>query len=213
MLNRHPSSARRKPAPRLHCQDGIVLIVALIVLVAMSLAAVGLVRSGLTSNRIAGNLAFRQAATQSADIGIETAIAWLESNNTGTTLHDHITIDATHPVGYFAARQDPAAGQSWAAFWDDVLMPTGRVSALAPDAAGNTVSFVIQRLCNAVGDPAAGIGCEVSPAGDGSEASSRSGGGGSPGPGAGPGQTYYRISARVTGPRNTVSFVQAVVAL
>src|SRR5690606_20684606 len=140
MLNRHA------PQPRA-AQRGIVLIVALIVLVAMSLASVGLIRSGLTSNRIAGNLAFQQAATQSAEVGIETAIAWLETNNTGTTLHSHIDIDASQPVGYFAARQDPAAGQSWDAFWDTVLVPTGRVNTLAADAAGNTVSYVIQRLC------------------------------------------------------------------
>lgn len=205
MLNRY------EPMPLGHGpQRGIVLIVALLVLVAMSLAAVGLVRSGLTSNRIAGNLAFQQAATQSAEVGIETAIAWLELNNTGTNLHNHIDIDASHPVGYFASRQDPASTQSWDAFWDTVLVPTGRVNTLPADAAGNTVSFVIQRLCNGTGDPTTGIGCDVSPASLSAEGNSK---------GSGvvalltTSQYYYRISARVAGPRNTVGFVQAVVAL
>lgn len=202
MLNRAPTCRAG--------QNGVVLIVALIVLVAMSLAAIGLMRSSLTSNRIAGNLAFQQAATQSAEVGIETAIAWLEANNTGTTLHDHIAIDATHPIGYFASRQDPAPAQTWDAFWEAVLVPSGRVNTLPPDAAGNTVSFVIQRLCNAAGDPAAGIGCESTPASVAAEGNSK---------GSGvvallaPSQRYYRISARVIGPRNTVGFVQAVVAL
>lgn len=210
MLNPTPPSRARCGAPRPARQRGIVLIVALIVLVAMSLAAIGLMRSSLTSNRIAGNLAFQQAATQSAEIGIETAIAWLEANNSGTTLHDHIAVDGTHPVGYFASRQDPAPGQSWEAFWEAVLVPSGRVTTLPADAAGNTVSFVIQRLCNATGDPASGIGCEVAPASVTAEGNSK---------GSGvvallaPSQSYYRISARVVGPRNTVGFVQAVVAL
>ncbi|HEX2011423.1 MAG TPA: PilX N-terminal domain-containing pilus assembly protein, partial [Roseateles sp.] len=69
MLSRYPKPER---------QRGVVLLLSLIVLAAMSLAAIGLMRSVLISNRVAGNLAFQQSATQSADVGLETAIAWLE---------------------------------------------------------------------------------------------------------------------------------------
>lgn len=65
--------------PNLHArQRGLVLVLALIVLAAMSLAAIGLMRGVLGSNRVAGNLAYQQAAVQAADVGLETAIAWLE---------------------------------------------------------------------------------------------------------------------------------------
>jgi Tfp pilus assembly protein PilX len=195
-----------------HRDRGVVLFVALIVLIAMTLAGLALLRSVFTSNRVAGNLAFQQAATQSADVGIEAAIAWLEDTNANspTKLHNHVTVGGGETVGYFALRQDPVPGQSWEQFWDNVLVPTNRVTTLPADAAGNTVSFVIQRLCNEVGDPTTGKGCDTSPVMLGSESSSR---------GAGvvalqtPGQYYYRITARVAGPRNTVSFVQAIVSM
>ena len=53
----------RSPVPH---QRGIVMIVALVVLVAMTLAAIALTRTVYTSNIVAGNLAFQQAATHSA---------------------------------------------------------------------------------------------------------------------------------------------------
>jgi Tfp pilus assembly protein PilX len=188
----------------------MVLLVALIVLVAMTLAGIALMRSVFTGNRVAGNLAFQQAATQSADVGIETAIAWLENNSAGNRLFNNINIGAGETVGYYASRQEPGTTQSWDDWWAAVPVPDNRVNSLAADAAGNTVAYVIQRLCNNVGDPNAGIGCSTSPTSSGTEGSSR---------GSGvvalqvPGQRYYRITVRVSGPRNTVSFVQAVISL
>jgi len=186
-------------------QKGIALIVALIMLVAMTLAAIALVRSVDTSNIIAGNLAFKQSATHSGDAGIESAITWLEANNTGTNLHVNIFAN-----GYAASRQDPGAGQSWDDFWA-VLANNNQVVTLAKDASGDIVSYTIQRLCNAVGDPASpSTGCEVSPTSGSSANSSQD---------AGAiallynSQVYYRITSRVSGPRNTVDYVQAIVAL
>ena len=66
-------------------QAGVVLMMALIVLVAMTLAGIALVRSVDTSNIIAGNLAFKQAATNSGDTGIEAAAAWLNANSGALT--------------------------------------------------------------------------------------------------------------------------------
>ncbi len=204
-------SPGRAPAPRAGAQRGIVLLLAIVVLVIMSLAAVGLMRSMLSSNKVAGNLAFQQSAIQSADTGIESAVAWLEQNNFGVNLHNNVTIAAGRPVGYLALRQDPAVNQSWETFWNAVLIPSNTVTTLATDAAGNTVSFVIQRLCNGQGAPTSGIGCEAPPATAPGEGGSKRANSGTP---IGiPNQRYYRITTRVVGPRNTVGFVQAVVAL
>jgi type IV pilus assembly protein PilX len=187
-------------------------MVALIVLVAMTLAGLGLMRSVNTSTRIAGNLAFQQAATQSADIGIETAIDWLEANAGTTALHDHINASGTPPSGaYFATRQaEPAAGQSWERYWTETMVNTTRVNVLPADAAGNTVSYVIQRLCQSTGNPLSSIGCAVSPETASTDGGSKRAGSLAP---LLPRQQYYRITVRVAGPRNTTSMVQAVVAM
>lgn len=187
-------------------QRGVVLMVALIVLVAMTLAGIALMRSVDTTTIIAGNLAFQQSATSSGDMGTEAAVAWLETSNTGVFLHSNV-----YAQGYSAQRQDPGTSQSWDAFWNAVLVPAGQVVTLAQDATGNTVSYAIQRLCNAQGDPVSvGVDCTV-PQTAGSAASSSKG--------AGTvlllynSSIYYRITSRVAGPRNTVSYVQTIVSM
>lgn len=68
---------RRIAAPRK--QRGVVLLIALIVLVAMTLAAIGMMRSVDTGNVIAGNLAFQQATSQASDAGTSKAFSDLIS--------------------------------------------------------------------------------------------------------------------------------------
>ena len=195
---------RKKNQVRIGCrQNGVVLFITLIVLVAMTLAGIALVRSVNTTNMIAGNIAFQQGATHSSDLGVETAISWLEANSGGAILQaDNLA------MGYVASLQDPAAGQTWDNFWTNQL--AGRVRTLTQDASGNTPAYVIQRMCNAAGIPTApATGCASSPV-TGTPTCSKS---------TPPiclnvnSQVFYRITARVAGPRNTVSFVQAIVAL
>jgi Tfp pilus assembly protein PilX len=50
-----------------------VLFIALIVLVAMTLAGIAIMRSVDTATLIAGNLAFKQGTVQSSDNGVEQA--------------------------------------------------------------------------------------------------------------------------------------------
>jgi len=184
-------------------QGGVVLFITLIVLVAMTLAGIALVRSVSTTNMIAGNIAFQQGATHSSDLGVESAITWLETNSGGAALQaDNL------PMGYIASLQDPVAGQTWDNFWANQLV--GRVRTLATDASGNTPTYVIQRMCNTAGlSTAPATGCASSPVA-GTPTCSKS---------TPPiclnssSQVYYRITVRVVGPRNTVSFVQAIVAM
>src|SRR4029450_482258 len=67
-----------RPVPRR--ERGAILFIALIVLVAMSLAGIALMRSVDTNVLIAGNLAFRQGATSAGDWGIESARIWMTGN-------------------------------------------------------------------------------------------------------------------------------------
>ena len=75
-------------------QRGMVLLIALIVLVAMTLAAIGMMRSVDTTTVIAGNVAFKQTTLQSADQGISTAYsALLSIANVGT---DKAVLNSNH---------------------------------------------------------------------------------------------------------------------
>lgn len=208
-------------------QSGVVLILALVALVALTLAAVALTRSVATSNAIAGNLAFQQAATHSADEGIETAVAWLEDSIgaaggakcTSTTL---LACDLATD-GYLASRLDPIATQTWNDFWDESLSAKAKKLPDETSASfknGNTVSYVIQRMCKNTGEPNTDLNpCATSPLATGGSCpggTTCTGGGGRGGTGSNVNaarQTYYRITVRISGPRNTQSFVQAMVSL
>jgi type IV pilus assembly protein PilX len=189
------------------------MVITLIVLVAMTLAAIALVRSVDTTNVIAGNLAFKQATINSADRGTEAAVAWLESAG-------NLVYNDNFPNGYTASEQQPAANESWDHYWNtkivlnnlSVCVPTN----CNPDAAGNVVSYTIHRLCDQLGVPGAfppGGGtvvlCSFSPS---SYLLDSSQGGGTVVLNS-INQIYYRITIRTAGPRNTVSYAQAVVAL
>ena len=187
-------------------QRGVVLMMALIVLVAMTLAGIALVRSVDTSNLIAGNLAFQQAATHAADSATEAAANWLQTNTGGTTLYGNIPSQ-----GYAAVRADPAANQSWDAYWQTVIVPNGLAVTLPTDAAGNSVAYTIQRMCvQPIAPTASGSGCEYSTTTATSTSSSKT---------AGTvqliyaTQVLYRVTTRIAGPRNTVSYVQTILAV
>ncbi len=216
-----------KPIPRRSSQQGLVLVLALIVLGAMSLAAVGLMRGVLGGNRVAGNLAFQQAAVQAADVGVERAVAWLEQQSRATAappagaasdaagppstrLNNHIKPSADDPSSYRATRGDPvfALGQTWESFWKAQEGSEWGVNKLPADANGNQVSYVIHRLCSQVGPPQS-ANCDSSPTTRAGQGNSR---GNVPTVNA-PSAVYYRITVRVQGPRNATSFIQAVVSI
>jgi type IV pilus assembly protein PilX len=188
-------------------QAGVVLMMALIVLVAMTLAGIALVRSVDTTNVIAGNLAFKQSATNSGDVGYEAAAAWLAANS-GALNNDALA------SGY-ASSFLPALGvnQTWDNYWNAVLAANNQVVTMPADpATGNTVAYAIQRLCSQgnIAPTAIGAGCATSQTNVAVGSSSKT---------AGTvaltaiSQTVYRITARIQGPRNTLSYVQVIVAL
>lgn len=207
---KHPNTPARQ-------QQGVVMIVALIVLVALILGSLALTKSVFTSNQIAGNLSFQKAATNSADIGVENAVAWLEQQNgkAGTCNPGATILACDHKSdGYLAALQNPSAGESWPDFWNDTLVAANAVKTLSEDAAGNTSAYVIQRMCSSAGDSSStSVSCSTSPNASGGTCAA-----GSSCDTQGVNlfavsQVYYRITVRVQGPNNTVSFVQAMVAI
>ncbi|WP_338848086.1 hypothetical protein V8J88_04595 [Massilia sp. W12] len=186
-------------------QSGVVLLITLIMLVAMTLGGVALVRSVHITTMIAGNLAFQQATLLSATLGQETAVNWLQQNG-GTVVLDNNDFSR----GYSATLRTPPNGTSWSAYWDNTLRPAGVVS-LGEDSTGNTIEYVIDRVCTSTGaSPGCALPDLMQDSTEQRAGSSRRGGDAKP---SFTGSKYYRILTRVQGPRSTASFVETMVML
>lgn len=181
-------------------QRGAALFIVLIVLVAMILAAVALIRSVDTATVIAGNLAFKQSSTSSADIALDNASNWLFANSAALQNDNAAN-------GYYATSTNLAltSDATWATGASALASGGGIASGI--DSSGNEIRYVIQRMCNSTG-AATTANCLFGAATtqsssqivkDATEA------GGATTLSASP---MYRITVRVSGPRNTVSFVQ-----
>jgi Tfp pilus assembly protein PilX len=190
-------------------QSGVVLIIALIVLVAMTLAALALIRSVDTNNLIAGNMAFQQAAAHSADTGIEAAAAWIGNASDAMLESDQKDSGYISNGSASGFAPDAATNYSWDAYWAKAIEGKGRVVPMPKDPAGNTVSYIIDRLCDQPGEKNL-THCVVSPVI--STVLGNSNRAGTEDDFKGSSSAYYRITVRVAGPRNTVSYVQSVVS-
>ncbi len=199
-------------------QRGVVLFFALVALVAMSLAAVALIRSVDTSTIIAGNLAFRQSTTSAGDAGIEAAMVWLSTTQAANNSLNILT-DTSHPFnntdtlarpGYHsnAGTLDLFSATTWNS------TDNNNVLAGTDAATGNTIRYVIERMCRNANQVPDTTHCLFSAAVQ--DTNNKNVplpqdvcvGSGCPVAGQAP---QIRITARTQGPRNTVSYVQAFV--
>jgi type IV pilus assembly protein PilX len=211
------SRALFAPARRMR-QRGVALFFALIALVAIMLAAVVLVRSVDTSTMIAGNLAFQQSATASGDGGTEAAITWLTGIEAANGAKN-VLLDPSHAfnvdnaaAGYYASL-DPAKSLT-ASSGTRFLWTNADSVGLAADSSGNTVRYIIQRMCAASGVAVSATNCLFSGAAlDNNKQNiplpqEICNGPGCPAAGQTP---VIRVTSKITGPKNTQSYVQAFV--
>jgi Tfp pilus assembly protein PilX len=192
--HRLPSNPKSRSAK----QAGVVLFIALIALIVMSLAAVALIRSVDTNTMIAGNLSFKQSALISADSGVETALSWLGVDR---NLDNNISSS-----GYYASFSDDAKAL---ADGSNAKPATGANITAGLDSSGNTIRYVIERMCKNTG-AANTSHCLYGPAGE-DENSKSNCDLSNPCVGEPTGALLYRITTKVTGPKNTVSYSQAFV--
>ncbi|MDQ6619933.1 MAG: hypothetical protein M3Z31_09585 [Pseudomonadota bacterium] len=192
----------RHPRPR---ESGIVLIIALVVMVALSFAGVALVRSVETTTAVVGNLAFRQAAISPANLAVETATAalFVDASKNGVALITDKTQDMP-AQNYFASRQ---AGEDVRGVplqlqkKQNYTLP--RV--LYADAQQYfEVRYMIERSCSAAG-PATPGNCDMMPPKQGAGTTV-----GDTAPPTLPQIAFYRLTVRVDGPQNTTAFLQAM---
>lgn len=214
-------------------QRGVVLIVALIALVAMTLAGLALVRSMDTGLTIAGNLAFKEATTSVADIATVEAAGWLTANTSPASnlFKDNST------YGYYADWKtgcDMTGNKTPASSSDDVDWSgtsAGCIKAVSVPAAklpsGYSASYIITRMCTCEGAAGANV-CTINSV---PNMANICAGVLAQGPFHGIGtydyrdltgveasmvansSPYYRVVARVVGPRDTTSYVETVVSL
>lgn len=189
---------RSRPRNR---QSGVVLMVALIMLVAMSLAGVALMRSVETAVIVAGNFAFKESGIQVADQGTQAAARWISDNSAGNALYNDRPGD-----GYYSSLPPVDPDYFDLANWGvSVLMNGG-----TPDASGNSVRYIIHRMCDTPASSWQENNCAQ-------QISTVTSGGGSKRAAApqynGPPLLWYRVTARVDGPRNTVTVTQTSLAI
>src|SRR6266513_651024 len=97
------SFPRRARSPQLRGrQGGTILIIALIVLVAMTLAGIATMRSVDTATITASNIGLRQASVNAADQGIQAGVNWLTANLGPTLVNDSHNPGITSK-GYFSS--------------------------------------------------------------------------------------------------------------
>lgn len=205
MRSAHLNAMRRSPQKN---NRGVILIIALIVLVAMSLGGIAIMRSVDSTTLIAGNLAFKQRALHASDTGVTAALNWLLANK-ATLASDNTG------VGYYSSSPESFDWANAASWTNKTVVGT--------DAANNQVSYVIHRMCTCANTAyngtciATGLAnqCGI----DNPSATSN------PTPLEGdtfrvdgivfsvPGSVYYRVTVRTDGPRNTSSFIQAMLTI
>lgn len=183
---------------RRSAQRGVVLFVALLAIIAMSLAGVAFVRAVANDVAIGGNIAMRQHAILAASIAIEHDVAALfDTGAISATRSD----DPAH--NYFAARQ---AGEDRRG----VPRPLQTIAdhpANFPiiDAGGGiTLRHMIERLCLLPGE-ATVDNCTLSPPSGGLSAGESV----VPEP---PRTPYYRLTVRADGPAGAAVFVQVMLS-
>jgi type IV pilus assembly protein PilX len=168
-------------------QKGSVLLITLIVLALLLIAGLTLFSSTQITTQVAGNVAFKQIALPAANVAIEQAITKL---NTQADLNNDIA------GNYFALQQqNDSDGLPSSVNWSQV--PSTQVQ-------NYTVQYVTERLC--VGHiPIIDLNsqCSVGNANINSSYKVNS-------PVYAAGSIYYRVTVKVSGPKNTLTFVQAI---
>lgn len=166
-------------------QRGTVLIMSILMLTILLIGSAALIRSSGSNATIAGNIAFKQVATSVAGVGLEIA------SNILTNIADHeITV---HNQYYAASQEVDENGLPSNVDWSEV--PSTAVQ-------NYNVQYVIERLCTGalpVND--ATTQCNV-----GAISNTKIIGA----PVYQEVTQYYRVTVRVTGPKSTNAFIQAI---
>lgn len=210
------SSTRSSRPTRLAAgQRGVVLLFGMIALVVLLIGTTALVRSMNTSLMTAGNFGFKRDLTNQGERAIQVVLQALQTGAlTSETTRESNQLNSNYSASLLPSNPQ---GIPLALLTDGAFAAVGvSNNDIAVADMGITVRYVVDRMSAAAGPadtsntvmadntvPSGGSGSELMTAMD-----SSSGGQGALAP-----QVVYRISVRVTGPRNTQSFYQSTLKL
>jgi hypothetical protein len=155
------------------------------------ISALALVRSSETVGAIAGNVAFKQAATEAADTGIAAANEWLVGIAS-------TSMDTAVAGRYYATRQNVDNHGLPVIDWAEV--PVKPVKHFK-------VQHVVERLCQGP-TPVANVLSQCLTTENTQDGSKKVGSPAYTGTTA----VYYRVTVRVQGPSNAESYVQSLLS-
>jgi Tfp pilus assembly protein PilX len=188
-------------------QQGLVLEIVLVVIIAMLFATIGLYRSVDASTGVVGNLVFKRDAENRTRVAVHEALTWVEND---INYQDFISNGVDDPTNNFSARmlQTDSKGIPVVLVGDtgafDTVYTKTPTSQMKDDGAGMRVRYVIERMCTRLGEISSEYCSATSEAGKT--------GGGQPGKSSdGSYRPLLRVSIRVDGPRNTVAYSQAMI--
>jgi len=185
--------------PNMQTQRGIILPITLISLLILLIASVALIRSTDTSLLIAGQIGFKRDVANQAERTFPVIRAIFDSGN----LSDVTTREQDAPSSNYFATIQPSNASG---IPNQLLGSSfGTSNAIKDDTAKITIRYLIDRMCISTG-PVTFSNCTTA-----SSSSDIGGDAMSVGEGKANGvdTPVYRISIRVTGPRNTEAFLQS----
>jgi type IV pilus assembly protein PilX len=189
-------------------QRGVIMVLTLVSLVLLLIAVTGMLRSTDSSTSVVGSLAFRRDLTNRAEIAIAQAKAAL---NSGGVLYSTAARSADLPSANYSATRLPSPTGTGAIGVPQVLISdsayTGKgysciPANCSPGTDGVLLRWVIDRQCapGATAFDSSSCGFISASADTGGTAWLRKPSGGA--------RALFRISVRVTGPRNTEAYIQ-----
>jgi type II secretory pathway pseudopilin PulG len=218
-------------------QQGFVIVIALVVMVIMTLASVAMVSSLKGGISASANVAFRQAATRSADVAVDNAYTWVQAQiaTTASALNSNIapanTAAAATTPRYYATMSAADSGckkdgvadaftpQSYR-FSDTVTGSDGFPCAakMANKPSGYELYYVIHRMAQNAAAACPAAGCLAPLLTGALQAGNSAGCSMDPGSANFCGSTsttnqlvYYRITVKVVGPRQNNRYIQGFV--
>lgn len=182
-------------------QEGMVLIVVLVVLAMTLLAGLGVMRAVQSGNAMAGNFSFRQIALQASDRAVSDALSEIANRVAGG--------GGNTPVAnrYLSVTESAVNALGVPSSIDWTAVPCAdEKGALVSDCAADTgnfrVQYMVERRCSANPDLAnmaeIRARCEYEPRASSATALTTA--------------LRYRVLIRVRGPRGTESWFEAVVS-
>ncbi|MGM9483692.1 pilus assembly PilX family protein [Roseateles sp. NT4] len=196
-------------------QRGIVLIFALITLVILLIGAVAISRSINSSQFAVGNIGFKRDLTNQGERALQAA---MDAVRAGGQLDTVTKRNANLLAANYSATLLPTNAQGIPTALlasDTAFAAVGTAADITPAGTGVTIRYVIDRLSTAAGACTSATCTMVNQSVFGGSSSewinsqTNSGAANNANPSAVPEQPIFRITVRVKGPRNTLSFFQS----